>query len=160
MKPDEREKLIDAWAAECKELLNAPPLPVQLDPMVAIAIISQIQLASRHPENNGWMMTQAVEAARVLQTLFSPTSVTARVLELGWDVDEDVLIDRKIDTAAEICEVPCEDFIENRGCRCTGFRVADVVSAEEFSPEQLAGLAAHHHAVMEIVRSALMDDDF
>lgn len=160
MKPDEREKLIDAWAAECKELLNALPFPVQIDPMIAIAIISQIQLASRHPQNTGWMMTQAVEAARGLQTLFNPASVTARVLELGWDADEDVLIDRKIDTAAETCEVPCEDFIENRGCCCTGFRVADVASGEEFSPEQLAGFASYHHAVMEIVRSALMDDDF
>ncbi|MDB9514133.1 hypothetical protein PN499_23305 [Kamptonema animale CS-326] len=160
MKPDEREKLIDAWAAECKELLNAPSLPVQLDPMVAIAIISQIQLASRHPENNGWMRTQAVEAARALQTLFSPTSVTARVLQLGWDVDEDVLIDRKIDTGVETCEVPCEDFLANRGCRCTGFSVVDVISPEEFPPELLAELTAYHHEVMEIVRSALMDDDF
>jgi len=85
-KPDLKQ-----YAAELAQLENAPPAAIELPPLAAIAIISHIQLATRHPSlaDNAGLTKMAIEVALQLQALFSPESATYKVLELGWNSEED-----------------------------------------------------------------------
>lgn len=94
------------YAAELAELENAPLAPIEIHPLGAIAIISHIQLATRHPsvsEENDSLTKIAIDVARQLQSLFDPESVTSKVLELGWNPDDDILV-----TSEDACGEPCE----------------------------------------------------
>ncbi|MEG4547449.1 hypothetical protein QUB64_32580, partial [Microcoleus sp. Aus8_D2] len=82
------------YAVELAELENAPPAPIQLPPLAAIAIISHIQLATRHPSvlDKEGLTKMAIEVARQIQELFDKESAIYKVLELGWSPDEDRLL--------------------------------------------------------------------
>jgi len=86
------EALADLYEQELKQLENAEPITVEIPPLVAIALISQVQLASRHPQNSGWSLEQAKFAAKQLQSYFNPDSAVAKVLEMGWNSTFDVPI--------------------------------------------------------------------
>ncbi|MEG5186091.1 MULTISPECIES: hypothetical protein [unclassified Microcoleus] len=126
------------YADEMMAMQDLPPATVELPPLAAIAIISHIQLATRHPSVGGDTFTKiAIETAHQLQQLFNPESETYKVLELGWNPTEDIL-------PAEFCDEPCEKFLLNLGCRCTGYKRAEVIAGddESLSPEILARAAA------------------
>ena len=135
------------YAAELTELENAPPTAIELPPLAAIAIISHIQLAIRHPSVAGKDgLTQiAINVARQLQDLFNRESTTYKVLELGWKPEEDIPFAKEpeVKPFEGFCEKPCENFTRNLGCRCTGYRVAEVAGGEnDLPPEVLASGAA------------------
>ena len=128
------------YADEVNAMQNLPPTTIKLPPLAAIAIISHIQLAIRHPAIGDDAFTKiAIETARQLQQLFNPDCETYKVLELGWNLDADVLL-----PSEERCDKPCEKFLQNLGCRCTGYKVAEVVAGDDkkISPEILAAGAA------------------
>lgn len=105
-KPDLKQ-----YAAELAELENAPPAAIELSPLEAIAIISHIQLATRHP----WVTADcgltkiAIDTARQLQDLFSPESATYKVLELGWNSEKDILVE-KTDFDSSVFESDDDDY--------------------------------------------------
>ncbi|WP_293126875.1 hypothetical protein [Microcoleus sp. bin38.metabat.b11b12b14.051] len=80
------------YAAELADLENAPFCPIELPPLAAIAIISQIQLATRHlsVSDNEGPTKMAINVARQLQDLFNKESATYKVLELGWNPGDDL----------------------------------------------------------------------
>jgi len=87
------QALVDAYMDELKQLSHAPnAATLEIDDYIAVAIIGQIQLASRHPENIGWSRDQAIVVAKELQKLFNPESAIAKVLELGWGQTFDVVV--------------------------------------------------------------------
>jgi hypothetical protein len=67
------------------------PASIELPPIAAIAIISHIQLATRHPEvkKDNDFTKIAIGIARQLQELFNPESATYQILKLGWNPEED-----------------------------------------------------------------------
>ncbi|MEG4121908.1 hypothetical protein QUA43_31165, partial [Microcoleus sp. N9_B4] len=72
------------YADEVNEMQDLPPATVELPPLAAIAIISHIQLATRHPRIGDDIFTKiAIDTARQLQNLFNSDSETYKVLELG-----------------------------------------------------------------------------
>ena len=80
-------------ADEMRAMHNLPPATVELPPLAAIAIISHIQLACRHPGLTDDGITKiAIHTARQLQNLFDQTSETYKVLELGWNPEADILV--------------------------------------------------------------------
>lgn len=81
--------LEDKFIREIQALKNASAVSIKLPPLMAFAIITQIQLASRHPANVGWCREQACSAARQLEDLFDPDSAIALALEMGWDETKD-----------------------------------------------------------------------
>ncbi|MEG4066242.1 hypothetical protein QUA42_02620 [Microcoleus sp. Pol11C2] len=83
---------LEKYAAELASLEDKAPAPIEIHPLAAIAIISHIQLATRHPSLAGreGLTSIAIGAARQLQELFNPESTTAKVLELGWKSEEDL----------------------------------------------------------------------
>ncbi|MEB3338964.1 MAG: hypothetical protein VKJ46_15950 [Leptolyngbyaceae bacterium] len=80
-------ELMQQFEAEMKQLETEefPPSEVVMSPLVIFALITQIQLASRHPFNSNWYATQSQSLARELQTVFNPDSAIYQILEMGWN---------------------------------------------------------------------------
>ncbi|MEG4964469.1 MULTISPECIES: hypothetical protein [unclassified Microcoleus] len=133
------------YADEVNAMQDLPPASIELPPIAAIAIISHIQLATRHPAIADDTFTKiAIDTARQLQNLFSETSETYKVLELGWNPSADILVPEGTEEEPwQQCEEFCERFLQNLGCRCTGYKRAEVVAGDEdIDPKTLAAGAA------------------
>ncbi|MEG4258505.1 hypothetical protein, partial [Microcoleus sp. Pol8_C2] len=100
------------YADEVNKMQDLPPAPIDLPPLAAIAIISHIQLAIRHPGVADDSFTKiAIDTARQLQNLFAPTSETYKVLELGWNPEADILVPEGTeDEPWQQCEEFCDRF--------------------------------------------------
>ncbi|MEG4497570.1 hypothetical protein QUB05_05635 [Microcoleus sp. F10-C6] len=140
------------YADEMNAMQDLPPATVELPPLAAIAIISHIQLATRHPGTVDDDFTKiAINTARQLQNLFNPDSETYKVLELGWNPEADILVPEGTEEEPwQQCEKFCERFLQNLGCRCTGYKVAEIVSGEDIPPEVLASGAAMFEKVKKL----------
>jgi len=80
------------YAQEVMEMQLLPAASVKLPPLAALAIISHIQLAIRHPGiANSEFAQIAIDVAKQLQNLFNQDSETYKVLELGWNPEADIL---------------------------------------------------------------------
>jgi hypothetical protein len=108
------QTLVDAYMDELKQLSHDTDMAtIKIDAMTTLAIICQIQLASRHPENTGWNRDRAVEVAKELQTLFNPESAIAKMLETGWNQTFDVTVppeERIEKRLREIGQIVLEDL--------------------------------------------------
>jgi len=142
--------LLKKYAEEVNQMQDLPPATVEIPPLAAVAIISHIQLATRHPAIGNDIFTKiAIDTAKQLQELFDPDSATYQVLERGWNPEDD------FPAPKEWCDKPCEEFLQNLGCRCTGYKVAEVVAddGEEIPPEILAAGAAMMEQLAQNLRS-------
>lgn len=64
---------------------------VDFDLVTAICVIAQLQLASRHPKNNGPSRALAEVFARMLQQKVAEVAPeNAAIMEMGWDPGYDV----------------------------------------------------------------------
>jgi hypothetical protein len=74
--------------------------------------------------------------------LFDKNSETYKVLELGWNPEADILTPSgELDD--KFCAEPCEKFLQNLGCRCTGYKVGELIAGDkDISPQFLAAGAA------------------
>ncbi|EGK83470.1 hypothetical protein D0A34_09650 [Microcoleus vaginatus PCC 9802] len=141
MKPPDLKKYTD----EMNAMQDLPPATVLLPPLAAIAIISHIQLATRHPGIVDDEFTKiAIDTARQLQNLFSENSETYKVLELGWNPEADIMVPEGVEEEPwQQCEEFCDRFLQNLGCRCTGYKRAEVMAGDEdIDPKTLAAGAA------------------
>jgi hypothetical protein len=122
---------------------NLPPASVELPPLAALAIISHIQLAIRHPGIADREFAKiAIDVAKQLQNLFNKNSETYKVLELGWNPESDILTPSG-ELSDEFCAEPCEKFLKNLGCRCTGYKVGELIAGDkDIPPQTLAAGAA------------------
>jgi len=83
---------LEKYAQEVNKMPFSPAAPVEIPPLAALAIISHIQLAIRHPGiANSEFSQMAIDAAKQLQKLFDEKSETYKVLELGWNPEADFL---------------------------------------------------------------------
>jgi hypothetical protein len=82
----------EEYAAEIKKLEDVPPAAIEISPLEAIALISHVQLATRHPAlaDKSGSTKVAIDVALQLQALFNSESTIYKVLELGWNSDEDL----------------------------------------------------------------------
>lgn len=83
------KELMRRYAIELKRLESAPTVDIELHPQGAIAIISAIQLACRHPANNGWTRENSEFIARQLMSMFPPDTAIRKVLDMGWKPELD-----------------------------------------------------------------------
>lgn len=187
---------LEKYAREVNEMPFLPATPVEIPPLAALAIISHIQLATRHPGIAHSEFTQiAIDVAKQLQELFGEDSETYKVLELGWnpeadilapsgelenefssesarerdpqllkaiknyfakegiDLDEDLLAPSEEQPIDKVCDEPCDKYLQNLGCRCTGYKIAEVVSGDDISPQTLATGAAIMHQLEQSIES-------
>ena len=139
-----KEPDLEKYAREVNAMQDLPPASVELPPLAALAIISHIQLAIRHPGiADSEFAKIAIDVAKQLQNLFNENSETYKVLELGWNPEADILAPSgELDD--EFCAEPCDKFLQNLGCRCTGYKVGELIAAgdEDIPPQTLAAGAA------------------
>ena len=139
-----KEPDLEKYTREVNAMQDLPPANVELPPLAALAIISHIQLAIRHPGiADSEFAKIAIDTAKQLQNLFNKNSETYKVLELGWNPEADILVPAgELDD--ESCAEPCDKFLQNLGCRCTGYQVGELVAAgaEDIPPQVLAAGAA------------------
>jgi hypothetical protein len=148
-KPD-----LKKYGQEVNEMQMWPAAPVELPRLAALAIISHVQLAIRHPKVADTEFTQiAIDVAKQLQNLFDKDSETYKVLELGWNPEADTFTPSgELDD--KLCDEPCSKFLQNLGCRCTGYKVAEVVSGPEIDPATLATATSVMDNFTRILRDA------
>jgi hypothetical protein len=131
------------YAEEVNEMQRLPPASVEIPPLAALAIISHIQLAIRYPGIADYELAKiAIDVAKQLQNLFNKDSETYKVLELGWNPEADIIAPSgELDD--KFCDELCDNFLRNLGCRCTGYKVAEVVSGDDEIPPEIwaAGVA-------------------
>jgi len=76
------------WAA----LKTVPPMMLQVRSDQAIMLLTLLQLALRHPKNNGASADFGRELGLTIQKHISINPTIARVCERGWDPDFDIEI--------------------------------------------------------------------
>jgi hypothetical protein len=84
-------------------------------------------------------------------------------LDEGVDLDEVETSEADILTPSgewnnRCCSEPCDEFLQNLGCRCTGYRVAELVAGDEeqIPPQVLAAGAA----IMSQLAQSLANEGF
>ena len=79
-----------AFVAEFEELAQRTHrLVLSVTPLEAWALLCQVQLACRHPENTGPTRAIAVRIARQFQSQIAPDGALAIVAERGWSKEFD-----------------------------------------------------------------------
>ena len=139
-----KEPDLEKYAREVNAMQDLPPASVELPPLAALAIISHIQLATRHPGiADSEFAKIAIDVAKQLQNLFNPESETFKVLERGWNSEADILTPSG-ELENEFCAQPCDKFLKNLGCRCTNYQVGELIAAgdKDIPPQVLAAGAA------------------
>ena len=83
-----KEFPLEQFAVEFAKIKQQPVI-LQLGGWEAWALLGQIQLACRHPENNGPTRQVAEQIARQLQAAVATTPALAAMAEMGWNPDYD-----------------------------------------------------------------------
>ena len=84
-------ELLKRYEEEFDGLDLLPPATVELPAKGALALITQIQIASQHRDPTvalNPLLPSAIAAAKQIQSSFNPDSAINEVLELGWDEPE------------------------------------------------------------------------
>ena len=88
-------ELIKVFEIEFRELLaRADPLVVQATPLQWWSLLSQLQLAFRHPRNQGPTKEIAGDVARQIERLVATTPALEEMARRGWLKSQDVPIGR------------------------------------------------------------------
>lgn len=74
---------------EFNALKDKPLVPILISPLDIWIILSQMQLALRHPENKGASSKMARDIARQLQEIVAPEGALKQVAEMGWQEEFD-----------------------------------------------------------------------
>ncbi len=82
----------EQFAREFSALSNEPEIDIKISPLAAWCLISQIQLAVRHPANNGITAKHAKDIAVALQSRVTLSKSMQDVMALGWHKEYDASI--------------------------------------------------------------------
>ncbi len=80
---------IQQLAEEFKNLSNEPSIDIEISPLAAWMLISQLQLALTHPENDGEIAAQTRAIAQALQSRLELSPTMENLLARGWHRDYD-----------------------------------------------------------------------
>ena len=92
MSEKSRDKIIEAGKQAWDfDGMQSQSITVEIDCITAISIIGQLQLASRHPANNGLSQKEAEKFARLMQAAIAAKfPAMTELMELGWNPDYDI----------------------------------------------------------------------
>jgi len=76
--------IFESFSIELAELEKGMSFPVFLRPLDCWIILSQLQLALRHPKNTGLTAVRAKELALQFQEIVANKGALKRMAELGW----------------------------------------------------------------------------
>lgn len=101
LEPDQSE-LLRRYEEEVDGLELLPPATVELPARGVLALITHIQIASKHPDPTvalNPLLPSAIAAAKQIQSSFNPDSAIHEVLELGWQKSDESCAPHKIFTS-------------------------------------------------------------
>ena len=81
------------WAFEFNQFSDAPSIDIQLSPLAAWTLIAQLQLASRHPHNNGSGAETMRQWADELEGRMDLSPFMREFLAKGWNPDLDIVVE-------------------------------------------------------------------
>lgn len=90
MNEDER---IAKYAKDFQKLSNEPEIGLSISPLMAWQIISQLQLALRHPENIGIISEEIRHFVNTLADKIPMTDLLRELFEMGWRPEHDHVIE-------------------------------------------------------------------
>lgn len=76
--------LIERFKKEFQELESKPVIYLELSQLQAWILMSNLQLALRHPDNKGQSSKTAIEIATNLQNIVASEGALKEVAEMGW----------------------------------------------------------------------------
>lgn len=82
----------ETFVAEMEALRRGPSISLELEGHEAFIIMTQLQLALRHPDNTGPSRDVAVAVARALQGVVAVTPTLKMVAESGWVPEKAILL--------------------------------------------------------------------
>lgn len=83
--------LLEAATEQLKRLREQPPIPVEISQDAAMVLISQLQLALRHPQNTGPSRDQARAFIEGLRSrIAAPGDPLDQLIAMGYDTRYDV----------------------------------------------------------------------
>lgn len=87
---DKSDPLLQKFMQEMAQLSNEPSIEIQISPLACFCLLAQLQIAFRHPENDGMTRFHAEDVARELQgRVCVPGTALFEVAERGWHVEFD-----------------------------------------------------------------------
>ena len=86
---NKEEEELKKFRAELKEMKKSQPVGVRLPEIAVFAMITHIQLASKHPNATSEFTEIAISAAVQLQEIFKNYPVTYKILEMGGNPEHD-----------------------------------------------------------------------
>lgn len=88
------DPLFNQFRQDFLALEHHPGVHLELTAIEAWMLLGQIQIACRHPENNGISRATVEKLARQIQAGLAVTPALAAVAERGWDPAYDEEIER------------------------------------------------------------------
>lgn len=89
----EEQSLIEQTHLELKEMDKQGAIPILIPPYGIYALIGNLQLALRHPANQGPSRAIVEDIARQMQSCFPRVSAAYQILEKGWQPEDDIEIE-------------------------------------------------------------------
>ena len=102
----EQQQLIE----DLKNLSNEPSINIYISPLVAWFLITQIQVAARHPANTGTVAKHSRDIAEQLQSRLELSPVMEAAIYRGWLSEYDAIPSKTLDEYAQ--RVPQREIIE------------------------------------------------
>lgn len=97
-------------AQELKNLGNEPTIDIRISPLAAWCLIAQIQLALRHPANNGTTGQHAKDIALALQSRIGMSEAMQQFTNKGWNKEYDAKLTET--TEEFIARIPSREIVE------------------------------------------------
>ena len=85
----ENEKLFIDFRMELSGIIEKGPVEIEFSALELWIILSQMQLAIRHPDNNGSGRDIAVKIAKRIQGKIASNGALGEVAKRGWDPNYD-----------------------------------------------------------------------
>lgn len=88
-----QDELLARFGDDFKQLSNEPIIRLSISPLMAWQIISQLQLALRHPENTGVSSKTTRSFVDTIVSQIPMTDSLKELFEMGWNPEHDQLIE-------------------------------------------------------------------
>ena len=81
----------EAQAMQEIAAMDGQPAVIETDRLTLFMLVAQVQMAMRHPQNQGPSRERVEGFCRDLGAALAPAgSAAARIIEMGWDPTEDI----------------------------------------------------------------------
>jgi hypothetical protein len=85
MEAAQHQRLLERYSQAVRDIEHLPPIRITLDPVPALMLLSNLQLALRHPQNVGPSASIVRAIAQHIQEHLSVNNDMRQILQMGWN---------------------------------------------------------------------------